>query len=104
MAKKLKSKRHKSAIKRARQSLKIAERNKYYKSAIKTAVKKVITVASTGKKEEALESLSKAESLIDKVVSKGVIHRNTGSRKISRLHRLVNSIGVNPVTPVPEPR
>ncbi|MBI3584051.1 MAG: 30S ribosomal protein S20 [Nitrospinae bacterium] len=94
MAKKLKSKRHKSAIKRARQSLKIAERNTFYKSAVKTAIKKVVAAADIGKKEDALEALSKAKSLIDKVVSKGIIHRNTGSRKISRLYKLVNSIGV----------
>ncbi|HAP68021.1 MAG TPA: 30S ribosomal protein S20 [Nitrospinae bacterium] len=98
MAKKLKSKRHKSAVKRARQSLKIAERNTFYKSAVKTAVKKVVAAANIGKKEEALDSLSKAKSLIDKVVSKGIIHRNTGSRKISRLYKLVNSVGVKTAT------
>ena len=98
MAKKLKSKKHKSAVKRARQSLKIAERNTFYKSAVKTAVKKVVAAANIGKKEEALDSLSKAKSLIDKVVSKGIIHRNTGSRKISRLYKLVNSVGVKTAT------
>lgn len=94
MEKKVKSKRHKSALKRARQNIKKYERNKSYKSFIKSTVKKVLTAAKEGKKEEALQALSKAIPVIDKAVSKGVIHRNTGSRKISRLHHLVNSIAV----------
>ncbi len=96
MEKKKKSMRHKSAIKRARQNIKRYERNVTYKSAVKTAVKRVVTAAEGGKKEEAVQALSKAIPVIDKAVSKGVIHRNTGSRKISRLHHLVNSIAARP--------
>ena len=92
MEKKIKSARHKSALKRARQNINKHERNKLYKSALKTAIRKVIIAAKEGKKEEALQSLSKAIPVIDKAVSKGVIVSNTGSRKISRLYRMVNSL------------
>lgn len=94
MEKKLKSKRHKSALKRARQNIKRYGRNKLYKSALKTAVKKVIIAAHEGKKDDASKALSEAIPIIDKAVSKGIIHRNTGSRKISRLSRIINSLSV----------
>jgi small subunit ribosomal protein S20 len=45
-----------------------------------------------GSAEEARERLSKAVSIIQKTVSKGVIHKNQASRKISRLTRQVNQI------------
>ena len=62
-----------------------------YKSRIKTAVKKLIT-AIEKKETENIESLFKnALKEINKARSKGVIHRNTAARKISRLYGKVNS-------------
>ncbi|HXI10824.1 MAG TPA: 30S ribosomal protein S20 [Thermodesulfobacteriota bacterium] len=76
---------HQSAIKRHKQSEKRRLRNASTKSTLRTAVKKVTEAVAAGKPEEAAASLKGAVKLLDKAVSKGVLHRNTASRKISRL-------------------
>ncbi len=76
---------HQSAIKRHKQSEKRRLRNASTKSTLRTAVKKVTEAVAAGKPEEAAASLKSAVKLLDKAVSKGVLHRNTASRKISRL-------------------
>ncbi len=83
--------RNKSAEKRHRQSLKRRERNRMYKSRIKTAIKKLLK-AMEKKEVESIEPLFKqALKEINKARSKGVIHRNTAARKISRLYKKVNA-------------
>lgn len=84
---------HKSAIKRHRQSEKRRERNSSVKSTIKTAVKKVHESVKSANDEEARANLKAATTLLDSAVSKGVLHRNNASRRISRLTVEVNSIG-----------
>ncbi|MDM8541099.1 30S ribosomal protein S20 [Desulfococcaceae bacterium HSG7] len=82
---------HKSAVKRARQNEKRRERNKIVRTGIKNVTKNVRLVAQ--KKEDSeivLKTLNNAKSVIDKAAKKGVIHKNTASRKISRLTKLVN--------------
>ena len=83
---------HKSALKRARQNEVIRIRNKSYKTSTKKAIKEVRVAVADGSAEEAREHLAKAVSIIQKTVSKGVIHKNQASRKISRLSRQVNQI------------
>jgi small subunit ribosomal protein S20 len=83
---------HKSAIKRARQNEKRRMRNKSTKTRIKNIVKGVRLTASEKSKEAALAELNNAKSIIDNAAKKGVIHKKTASRKISRLSRLVNTI------------
>ncbi len=83
---------HRSAIKRHRQSENRRLRNSSVKSEIKTAVKKVRENVNEGKEEEARLSLKKTVSLLDRAVSKGVLHRRKASRRISRLTSAVNSI------------
>jgi small subunit ribosomal protein S20 len=80
---------HRSAIKRHRQSENRRLRNSSVKSEIKTAVKKVRESVKEGKEEEAMLSLKKTVSLLDR---KGVLHRRNASRRISRLTSAVNSI------------
>ncbi|MCK4739616.1 MAG: 30S ribosomal protein S20 [Deltaproteobacteria bacterium] len=82
---------HKSAIKRLRQSEKRRLRNNSIKSAIKTAIKKVRTSISDGNSDEATLNLKKAASLLDAAVTKGVLHRNNASNKISRLTVATNN-------------
>jgi small subunit ribosomal protein S20 len=83
---------HKSTIKRARQALKRNARNRAVQSSVKGVLKKV-TAALDGKKlEEAKTSLREAASALGKAVSKGVIKRNTASRRISRLAAKVNAL------------
>lgn len=76
---------HKSALKRHRQSEKRNLRNNARKSAIKTAVKKLHSAVTEGKTEEIAGLLKSASVLLDKAVTKGTLHRNTASRKISRI-------------------
>jgi small subunit ribosomal protein S20 len=82
---------HKSAIKRHRQSEKRRARNASVKTEIKTAIKKVREATETGDAGTATESLSKAVRLLDRAVTKGVLHRNNASRKISNLTTAVNT-------------
>ena len=68
------------------------ERNKAIKSAVKTAIKKVDAAVAAKDKEAASAALLAATSAIDKAATKGVYHKNTASRKISRLAKAVNGI------------
>jgi small subunit ribosomal protein S20 len=81
--------RHKSAQKRARQTVKRTERNKLYKAKIKTAVKKVL---SSTDKTAAEAELKKAVTLLDRVSVKRIIHKNNAAHKKSQLVRHVNNI------------
>ncbi len=67
-------------------------RNKAIKSKVKTCVKKVEVAVVAKDKETAKEALLVAISEINKATSKGVYHKNTSSRKISRLTKAVNEI------------
>lgn len=79
---------HKSALKRHRQSEKRKLRNNARKSAIKTAVRKLQSAVTEGKAAEDIKGLlKKATVLLDKAVTKGTLHRNTASRKISRISK-----------------
>ncbi len=79
----------KSAKKRIRQSEKARLRNRHYRSTMKTFIKRVRTASD---KPAAEKELRTTVSLLDKLVSKGVIHRNKAANKKSRLTRYVNSL------------
>ena len=83
---------HKSAIKQDRQSKKRRMRNMRIKSYVKTVVKRVRNAVDEKDMESATQALVKAIPAIDKAASKGVIHKKTASRKISRLTKRVNSV------------
>ena len=67
-------------------------RNKSIKSKVKTYVKKVEAAVEAGNKAEAEEALKVAVAEISKATSKGIYHKNTAARKISRLTVAVNKI------------
>lgn len=83
-------------IKSAKKRILVAEtktaRNKAIKSKVKTCVKKVETAVAKNDAAAAKEALSVAISEINKAGTKGVYHKNTCGRKISRLTKAVNSI------------
>jgi small subunit ribosomal protein S20 len=81
---------HKSALKRARQSKIRKVRNQAYRTKAKKAVKALRTAVADNSEDQAKENLREAVATLQRTVSKGVIHRNAASRKISRLARLVN--------------
>jgi small subunit ribosomal protein S20 len=85
-------KKNKSAIKRTRQTEKKTLRNKSIKSEMKTLIKNIETAVSNKDAEGARTTLKKAIMAIDKAAQKGVIHKSTASRKVSRLTKLVNSM------------
>lgn len=82
----------KSAKKRILVNRTKAERNKAIKSGVKTAVKKVEAAVAANDKVAAASALLNATSVIDKATTKGVYHKNTASRKVSRLAKIVNNI------------
>lgn len=82
----------KSAKKRILVDRRNAERNKAIRSAVKTAVKKVDAAIAAKDKSAADSALVSAISEINRAASKGVYHKKTASRKISRLTIAVNKI------------
>ena len=82
----------KSAKKRILITEKRAARNKSIRSAVKTSIKKVDAAVAANDKEAAQAALNAVVSKISKAASKGVYHKNTAGRKISRLSKAVNSI------------
>ena len=82
---------HKSAIKRAHQNEIKRLRNKAIKTRIKSVVKDVRSSAGNKSGGEMKFKLNAAQSIIDKASKKGVIHKRTAARKISRLTKLANS-------------
>ncbi len=83
---------HKSAIKRAKQNEKKRLRNKAVKTSLKRAIKQTRTAAGENSTDNASGALKTAQAQLDKAVKKGVIHKNTGARSVSRLSKLVNNI------------
>lgn len=83
---------HKSAIKRIRQTLKRTLRNRFVRSTMRTYIRKVRDAAALGDKQGAQAALVHAVRKIDKAASKGVIHKNQASRRVSRLTKLVNKL------------
>jgi len=83
---------HLSVLKRARQNKIRKARNTQVKKLIKTAIKNAHEKIGTGNEDEAKKAVIKAISAIDKAASKGVIHKNNSSRKISRLSRKADSL------------
>jgi small subunit ribosomal protein S20 len=81
-----------SALKRARQAEKHNLRNRSVKTEMKTITKKVEAAVAGKNREEIEKAFAEATKVISKAASKGVIHKNTAARKISRLARLANTV------------
>jgi len=85
---------HQSAIKRAKQNEKRRRRNLHIESTLKTSIKKVREAIEEKDVEGAKKALLKAIPLIQKGRSKGIFHKNSSARKISRLTKAVNALSV----------
>ncbi|MBE5961837.1 MAG: 30S ribosomal protein S20 [Lachnospiraceae bacterium] len=83
-------------IKSAKKRIKVIEtktlRNKVIKSKVKTLVKKVEVAVANNDKELATAALKDAVVALNKACSKGVFHKNTVARKVSRLTKAVNAV------------
>lgn len=81
-----------SALKRMRQSEKRRIRNAGVRSAVRTTVKTTRGALTAGAAEDARQSLAQTIRILDKAVTKGVLHRNAAARKKSRLTRQLNAL------------
>ena len=76
---------HASALKAHRQSLNNRERNRQYRSRLRNALREIRAAVDGNNMKAAKDALKETVSLIDKMTSKGVIHRNAAGRYKSRL-------------------
>ena len=83
---------NKSAKKRIRITAKRTLENKSVKTRTKTAVKKFLTSVEGGDKSASAVVLSNTASVLDRAVTKGVLHKNTAARKKSRLAARLNKM------------
>ena len=79
--------------KRARQAVARQDVNKARRSRIRTFLRKVEEALASGKQDVAAEALKNAQPELARGVTKGVMHKNTVSRKISRLASRVKALG-----------
>lgn len=96
MAGKAAPKKNPSALKRVRQSVKLSLRNQSKKAELKTLEKKLESVLPSTPKEDVTKQMRAAVKTIASAASKGVIHKNTAARRISKIAKLANTIGKRP--------
>ena len=82
-----------SARKRVRQNVKRTERNRARKSRVRTFLRKVEQALAGGDPAAAQAALRDAQPELQRAATKGVMHRNTVARKISRLSSRIKSLG-----------
>ena len=82
-----------SARKRIRQTEKRTARNKARKSRVRTFVRKLEEALASGDKSAAQEAFRAAQPEMQRAATKGTLHANTVSRKISRLSARVKALG-----------
>ena len=83
---------HKSALKRAGQNENRRMRNRSVKTRVKTVVKEVRQAVANNADDGAKAQLITAQSAIDKAAKKGVLHKRTAARKVSRLAKLSRTV------------
>ncbi|MGL9718632.1 MAG: 30S ribosomal protein S20 [Wolbachia sp.] len=83
---------HKSAKKMIKVIAKRTLINKMRKSKTRTAIRKLVDIIKSGDKENVIIAFRNAESNLHRCVNKGVIHKNTAARKISRLNAKVKAL------------
>lgn len=82
----------KSAIKRARQNIKLRQHNASARSMFRTFIKNVLKAVQAGDKEAARSAYAKAQPIIDKAAGKGLLHKNKAARIKSRLSARVKAM------------
>ena len=84
--------RHKSAIKRHRQNVNRAVRNKSIRNRVRRVVRELRETIARNESDAAQTMLGTVMATIDKAVTKGVLHRNNASRRIARLSSQVHAL------------
>ena len=83
---------HKDAIKRIKQNEKRRAYNRHYRSTMRNSVKQLREVIESGDVDAAQAQFRSTVSIIHRVASKGVIHKNKAARSISRLNKAVKAL------------
>jgi small subunit ribosomal protein S20 len=78
-----------TAAKRHRQNIKRRNRNRMVRSELRTNTRKLLELVQSRSTEDAKKQYVSVASLLDRAVSKGVLHKNTAARKKQRLHRVL---------------
>jgi len=86
---------HESTKKDIRRNARRRERNRQAIMTMRTLARKVEEAVTAGKSDEAREALMRVVPFIDHAVNRGILHRNTASRKISRLTLKVNGVSAS---------
>ena len=87
------AKRTKSALKANRQNVKRRERNRQMRSKLRSALKAIRASLDAKDVDGAKAALSQTVSIVDKMATKGIIHRNTAGRYKSRLASRISKAG-----------
>ncbi len=82
----------KSAKKRVKVTEKKTAQNREWKDKLKNSIKDLEKIIESGDKEAAAEQLKETKRVIDKAVSRNIIHKNNAARKKSRLTKKVNNL------------
>jgi small subunit ribosomal protein S20 len=82
----------KSARKRAKQAIERRDHNMGLRTSVRSAIKKVQKAVASGNKDAAATTLRESQRVIDRVVAKGILHRNAGDRHKSRLAQAVKGL------------
>lgn len=82
----------KSARKRAKQAIERRDHNMSLRTSVRSAIKKVQKAVASGNKDTAATTLRESQRVIDRVVAKGILHRNAGDRHKSRLAQAVKGL------------
>jgi small subunit ribosomal protein S20 len=83
---------HKSAKKRVRRNARVAAQNKSRTSQLRSSIRKVEEAIAKGDDKAAAEALKAAQPKIQRGADKGVLHKKTASRKISRLSKKIKTL------------
>ncbi|MFZ2314995.1 MAG: 30S ribosomal protein S20 [Gammaproteobacteria bacterium] len=83
----------KQAKKRVRQAEKNRQHNASMRSMLRTYIKKVVAAIATGDQNNALTAIKEATPVIDRMVNKGIIHKNKAARHKSRLTGHIKNMG-----------
>lgn len=83
-------------IKSAKKRVKVTEvktlQNKMFKSAMKASVKKYKAAVDAGNKDLAEKTYADAVAMVDRAVTKGILHKNNAARKKSQFTKLLNGL------------
>jgi len=82
----------KSARKRARQAIERRDHNMSLRTTVRTAIKNVKKAVAAGDKDTAAQTLRASQRVIDRIVARGILHRNAGDRHKSRLAQAVKGL------------